>query len=71
MATAVGEAGGARRRSDGRSARARAKVTEVLETHHPVYIDPMVDGDLCARFPIKLPADAMRARAQRTESQTG
>jgi trimethylamine--corrinoid protein Co-methyltransferase len=40
--------------------RARARVTEVLESHYPATIDPVVDAELRARFPIQLPVEDMR-----------
>jgi len=41
-------------------ARARAQVAEILGSHYPDYLSPEVDAALRERFPIKLPASAMR-----------
>ncbi len=39
---------------------ARARVAEILASHFPAHIDPAVDAEVRARFPVKLPAAAMR-----------
>lgn len=46
-------------------ARARAQVGEILGSHYPDYLPPDVDAALRERFPIKLPAAAMRADSGR------
>ncbi|MBE9552659.1 MAG: trimethylamine methyltransferase family protein, partial [Proteobacteria bacterium] len=39
---------------------ARERTQSILHQHYPAYIDPDVDIDLRARFPIRLPVEAMR-----------
>jgi len=40
--------------------RARERVREILSSHYPVYIEPKVDAMIRERYPIRLPAGAMR-----------
>ncbi|HYV89899.1 MAG TPA: trimethylamine methyltransferase family protein, partial [Candidatus Polarisedimenticolia bacterium] len=40
---------------------ARQRVRETLSKHYPSYIDPRIDEEIRARYPIKLRADDMRA----------
>ncbi|NQW11879.1 MAG: trimethylamine methyltransferase family protein [Alphaproteobacteria bacterium] len=42
---------------------ARAEAARVLAEHFPTVIDPAVDADIRRRFPIRLPAEAMRPAA--------
>jgi trimethylamine--corrinoid protein Co-methyltransferase len=39
---------------------ARARVREILSTHHPSYIDPATDAKIRERFNVYLPEEAMR-----------
>jgi trimethylamine--corrinoid protein Co-methyltransferase len=43
--------------------RARARARAILAEHYPANLDPKVDAELRARFPIRLPAEAMRPAA--------
>jgi trimethylamine--corrinoid protein Co-methyltransferase len=45
--------------------RAHEKVVEVLSSHYPCYIDARADAAIRERFPIRLPADAMRGASGR------
>ena len=40
-------------------ARALERVREILAGHYPAYIEPAVDAEIRARFPIRLPKEAM------------
>ena len=40
---------------------AAERVREILSTHYPEYIDPAVNAKIRERFPIRLPAEAMKA----------
>jgi trimethylamine--corrinoid protein Co-methyltransferase len=40
--------------------RAKARTHAILSEHYPVYIDPAVDREIRARFPIRLPLANMR-----------
>jgi trimethylamine--corrinoid protein Co-methyltransferase len=53
------EAGGAQPLRE----RARARAKAILAEHYPANLDPKVDAELRARFPIRLPAEAMRPAA--------
>ncbi len=44
---------------------AREKVTEILSTHYPEYIEPAIDEKIRERFPIALPREAMNAKSGR------
>lgn len=46
-------------------ARARLRVRETLERHHPAYISAEADRRIRERFPIRLPREAMRGQAGR------
>ena len=46
-------------------ARARAQVAEILGSHYPDHLSPEADAALRERFPIKLPASAMRPESGR------
>ena len=45
--------------------RAHERARALLSTHYPVYIEPAVDAALRERYPIRLPAEAMRAECGR------
>jgi trimethylamine--corrinoid protein Co-methyltransferase len=34
--------------------RSRERVRDILETHHPVYVDPAIDHAIRSKFPIRL-----------------
>jgi hypothetical protein len=38
---------------------ARQRVRETLSQHYPVYIDPKIDAEIRARYPIKLRPEDM------------
>ena len=37
-------------------------VKEILSSHYPIYIDPIVDAKIRKKFDVFLPLEAMRAR---------
>ncbi|MDH5306867.1 MAG: trimethylamine methyltransferase family protein [Myxococcales bacterium] len=45
--------------------RAREKARAILSSHYPVYIDPKIDAEIRARYPIRLPREAMRPESGR------
>jgi trimethylamine--corrinoid protein Co-methyltransferase len=45
--------------------RARARTRAILAEHYPTYIEPAVDREIRARFPIRLPREAMQRRGLR------
>ena len=47
---------------------ARARAMEILQTHYPATIDPAVDAELRARFPIQLPAEATKPGRDKRKS---
>jgi trimethylamine---corrinoid protein Co-methyltransferase len=50
----------AERGSDDLLDRARARMRAILSEHYPAYIEPAVDREIRARFPIRLPRANMR-----------
>jgi trimethylamine---corrinoid protein Co-methyltransferase len=45
--------------------RARTRMRAILAEHYPAYIEPAVDRELRARFPIRLPREAMQMGSPR------
>jgi trimethylamine--corrinoid protein Co-methyltransferase len=46
-------------------ARAREKVEEVLARHYPRHVDPALDAAVRARFPVRLPVEALGTKTGR------
>ena len=40
--------------------RARIRVSEILSSHYPVYIEPKLDAEIREKFKVLLPLEAMR-----------